>query len=223
MKLVMWDIDHTLVATRGVGRGLFGAAFRNVTGCEMQERAAVDGMTDATIFREAASLQGIDIGPGDFERFAVALTDQHVRHAAQIRERGHALPGAAAGLSGVASLGGVRQTVVTGNIRGSAEIKLQVFGLDSHVDWSIGAYGEDADERSDLVRLALDRSRSTAAEAVLIGDTPSDIEAGRANEVRVIAVASGRSDESELRDAGATIALPGLANTEALLKAVAQL
>lgn len=57
--LVLWDIDHTLVDTRGIGTELFGHAFRQVTGRHMREQARVDGMTDAVIFRETASLHGI--------------------------------------------------------------------------------------------------------------------------------------------------------------------
>ncbi|MGW7517382.1 HAD family hydrolase [Streptomyces sp. NPDC054796] len=227
VRLVLWDIDHTLVSTRGVGRELFGRAFCEVTGREMREQAAVDGMTDATIFQETAKLHGIDTGRADFERFAFVLAEEHLRHAPQVRERGHALPGAAAALSGVASLTGVAQTVVTGNVRGSAEIKLRVFGLDSQIDWGIGAYGEDDDERAQLVRIALERATAQAgkpvppAEAVLIGDTPADVEAGHANGVRVIAVASGRSDMDALREAGAGTTLPSLEDTEELLKRIA--
>ncbi|GAB2833458.1 HAD family hydrolase [Streptomyces daliensis] len=227
VQLVLWDIDHTLVATRGVGRELFGRAFREVTGYQMREQAAVDGMTDATIFRETATLHGIDTDRADFERFASVLAQEHLRHAPQIRERGHALPGAAAALSGIASLTGVAQTVVTGNVRGSAEIKLRVFGLDSQLDWSIGAYGEDDDERAQLVRIALERAAAAGgnpvppADAVLIGDTPADVKAGHANGVRIIAVATGRSNMDDLREAGAETTLPNLADTEELLKLIA--
>ncbi|GAA1330975.1 hypothetical protein GCM10009647_070720 [Streptomyces sanglieri] len=59
MKLVLWDIDHTLIATRGVGRELFGECFEHVTGVRMEQQAAVDGMTEPIIFRETARLHGI--------------------------------------------------------------------------------------------------------------------------------------------------------------------
>ncbi|GAA2070521.1 haloacid dehalogenase-like hydrolase [Streptomyces albiaxialis] len=225
VRLVLWDIDHTLITMRGVGREVFGEAFRQVTGREMQRQARVDGMTDAVIFRETAKLHGLGTSREDFDRFADALAEAHLRHAPRIRERGHALAGAAAALSGLAALG-LPQTVVTGNVRGSAEVKLRVFGLDSQIDWDLGAYGDDADERADLVRLALDRARQprmpdlTPSDTVLIGDTPADVGAGLACGVRVIAVATGRSDAHELRAAGAQTVLPDLADTEALIKSV---
>jgi phosphoglycolate phosphatase len=224
VRIVLWDIDHTLIATRGINDELFAKAFREVTGCEIKRRPVTDGKTAAVAFREAAKLYELPAGREDFERFAVVLAEQHLLRGPAIRERGHVLPGAAAGLSGVASLPGVKQAVVTGNVRGAAEVKLRVMGLDSKVDWSIGAYGEDDDETADLIRTALGRAAEACGselppeEAVFIGDSPSDVEAGIASGVRVIAVASGRSNESELRAAGAELVLPGLGDTEELLK-----
>ncbi|WP_436319637.1 HAD family hydrolase [Streptomyces syringium] len=132
--------------------------------------------------------------------------------------RGHALPGAAAALDALAEVDGVEQTVVSGNVRAVSEIKLQVFGLDRHIRWQLGAYGEDADERPELVRIALERAGLTAAEAVLLDDTPAGVEAGLANRVRVIGVATGRSSEAELRAAGATVVLPDLTDTDLLVR-----
>ncbi|MEW2219202.1 HAD family hydrolase [Streptomyces sp. NPDC006990] len=223
VTLVLWDIDHTLVDTRGVGRELFAAAFRQATGREMERQARIDGMTDPVIFSETADLHGMDTSREDFERFADALGDGHLRHALALRERGHALPGAAAALSAIASLPGVTQTVVTGNIRASAEVKLRVFGLDAWMDWEVGAYGQDASERADLVHLALARvmeQRKTAVsgtDAVLLGDTPADVRAGLAHGVQVIGVATGRSGQAELREAGAGTVLKDLTDTEQLL------
>lgn len=216
MRLVLWDIDHTLIATRGVGRELSAAAFLAATGVPMREQAAIDGITERVIFRETAKLHGLLTGPEDFDRFARALEEQHLKRAPELRERGHALPGAAAALDALAAAGCV-QTVVTGNVRAAAEIKLSVFGLDTHIDWELGAYGEEADERTDLVQLALDRAGVPAADAVLIGDTPADVEGARAHGVRVIAVASGRSSETELAAAGADVVLPDLRDTGRLV------
>ncbi|MFF3375761.1 HAD family hydrolase [Streptomyces sp. NPDC002680] len=218
-RLVLWDIDHTLIDTRGVGRELSAAAFQKTTGQPLREQARIDGITEPVIFRETAKLHGLTTGRADFERFADALTEEHLRRAADLRERGHALPGAAAALNALNSAD-VRQTVVSGNVRPVAEIKLWVFGLDRHVLWDLGAYGEDDDTRSELVRLSLQRADASPSEAVLIGDTPADVEGAHANGVRVIAVASGRSDEAALRDTGAEAVLADLRDTELLVKFV---
>ncbi|MHC3474895.1 HAD family hydrolase [Streptomyces sp. 7R007] len=218
-RLVLWDIDHTLIDTRGVGRELSAAAFLRATGQSMREQAKIDGITESVIFRETAKLHGLVTNRVDFERFAQALTEQHVTRAADLRERGHALPGAAAALDALAA-NGVQQTVVSGNIRAVAEVKLQVFGLDRHIQWNLGAYGEEHETRAELVRLSLQRAELAAEEAVLIGDTPADVEGAHTNGVRVIAVASGRSDEGALRDAGAEEVLPDLRDAELLVKLV---
>ncbi|MEU3983635.1 HAD hydrolase-like protein [Streptomyces sp. NPDC026672] len=218
-RLVLWDIDHTLIESRGVGRELSAAAFEQVTGQPMREQAKIDGITEAVIFRETAKMHGLRTDRADFERFAQALAEEHVEHARELTERGRALPGAAAALDALAAAN-VRQTVVTGNVRKVAELKLNVFGLDSHITWDLGAYGEDADLRPALVGLALDRSSTTPANTVLIGDTPADVEGGKGNGVRVIAVATGRSSVAELREAGADIVLDDLTDTALLLKII---
>ena len=224
VQLVLWDIDHTLVETRGIGGELFGTAFEEVTGQRMERQAGGDGATDAVLFRETAELHGLTTTREDFDRFATVLAEKHQLRAPAIRERGHALDGAAAALSGIVSLTGVAQTVVTGIVRGAAEVKLRMFGLDSQIRWSIGAFGEDGDERAALVRLALERAAQASGQAVppggtvLIGTTPAHVEAALACDVRVIAVATGRSDQAELRAAGAGTVLPHLGDTEELLK-----
>ncbi|MFE1839834.1 HAD family hydrolase [Streptomyces sviceus] len=217
--LVLWDVDRTLIDTRGVGRELSASAFLQTTGQPTRQQARIDDFTEPVIFRETAKLHGLTTDRTDFERFARALTAAHLEHAAELRERGHALPGAAAALNALAEAG-VRQTVVSGNIRAVAELKLQLFGLDTPILWELGAYGEDHDVRADLVRLPLEHAHTTADDAVLIGDTPADIDGAHANGVRVIAVATGRSDEASLRDAGAQVVLPDLRDTDLLVKVV---
>ncbi|MBE1585080.1 HAD family hydrolase [Nonomuraea angiospora] len=225
-RIVLWDIDHTLIDTRGVGRELSAQAFEQVTGVPMRTQAKIDGITESVIFRETAKLHGLKTNREGFERFASALTKAHLARATDLRERGHALPGAAAALDALGAMPGVLQTVLTGNVRMVAEIKLQVFGLDRHIRWDIGAYGEDDDIRAELVRIALGRAASALgepaapADAVLIGDTPADVEAALENGVPVVAVASGRSSVDDLRDAGAVRILPTLADTEAVVAMV---
>lgn len=222
LKLVLWDIDHTLIATRGVGRELFGKAFEEVTGVAMREQATVDGMTEPVIFRETAELHGIHSDRAMFEDFARHSADLHRRHAHALRERGHALPGAATALAALAEMEGVVQSLVTGNIRPVAEIKLQVFGLDTHIRFPYGGYGEDHNDRAELVRTAITRTRHatttpfTDADVLLIGDTPADVAAGRTAGVRVLGVATGRTTTAELDKAGAAVSVTGLEDLQPL-------
>lgn len=215
-RIVLWDIDHTLIDTRGVGRELSALAFRRATGLEMRQQAKIDGITEPVIFRETAKLHGLVTDRSDFERFAEALADAHIAHSAELRARGHALAGAAAVLDRLAEIPGIIQTVVSGNIRPVSEIKLATFGLDQHIVWDIGAYGEDADERPDLVRTAMRRTAErfgrtvSPDDVVLLGDTPADIQAALAVGVPSIGVATGRSTEDELRHVGASRVVPDL-------------
>jgi phosphoglycolate phosphatase len=225
-RLVLWDIDHTLIQTGGVGREISGESFEIVTGLRMKQQAAVQGVTEPVIFRETARLHGLETGRGEFEAFAQALTARHVARAAELAERGHALPGAAAALSALAEQPDVVQTTVTGNVRGAAQVKLAAFGLDTHIDFTVGAYGEDDEVRGELVRIAAARAGAkhgvpfAGGDLVLFGDTPADVEAGVRNGAFVVAVASGKSSAAELERAGADVVLEDLTDTARIVALV---
>ncbi|MFC8224800.1 HAD family hydrolase [Streptomyces sp. NPDC057287] len=225
-KLLLWGVDHTLIETRGVGREIFADCFEQATGQVMKERAPADGMTESGVFRRTAELHGVSGDRPVFETFARLSAEQYETRAAELRRRGRALPGAADALAVVAGLGDVVQSVVSGNITAVARTKLTVFGLGNRLRFPLGGYGEDHEERHELVRVAMQRTRSaldiplTAENVVLIGDSPSDAAAGLTHGVRVIAVATGRSTTAELRDAGADDVLPDLTDPGALLDAL---
>ncbi|AZQ74102.1 HAD family hydrolase [Streptomyces luteoverticillatus] len=219
-RLVLWDIDHTLVDTRGFGWALFAEAFHQVTGVALERQPRIGGMTEPVIFRETARLHGLSTTREEFDAFAPVLAELHLRHAAELRERGHALPGAASVLAALGRVPGVRQTVLTGNIRATAHVKVAAYGLDRHLDLGIGAYGEESEDRAELVTLALDRAGCPASEAVLVGDTPGDVRAGLAGGVRVVAVATGRCGREELRSAGAEVVVPDLSAHEDIVQLI---
>ncbi|MFG3017645.1 HAD family hydrolase [Streptomyces sp. NPDC048254] len=218
-ELVLWDIDHTLMATRGLGGQLWAAAFEQVTGVALRKQADVTGSTERVILRETARLHGIPYSDELFTRFAEALGTQHVQRAAELREHGHALPGAVSILTALTDRG-IRQSVVTGNVRAAAEVKVAVFGLDSYLSLDDGAYAEDGDERPELLRAALERTGVKAGSAVFLGDTPADVAGGRAAGVRVVAVATGRIPAADLLAAGASTVLDDLLDTAHALEAI---
>ncbi|MFJ8277177.1 HAD family hydrolase [Streptomyces griseoviridis] len=216
-ELVLWDIDHTLMNTGGLGRELWAQAFAQVSGVELREQAAVTGSTERVILRETARLHGIPYTDDLFTAFAEELGTAHVRRATELRERGHALPGAAAVLAALDAQG-VRQSVVTGNIRAAAEVKLTVFGLDRYLRQEIGAYAEDGEDRAELLSTALGNAGVSPETAVFLGDTPADVAGGRATGVRVIAVATGRTPAADLR--AADVVLDDLSDTSRALAAI---
>ncbi|MGH8883727.1 MAG: HAD family hydrolase [Egibacteraceae bacterium] len=223
-RLVLWDVDHTLIATRGVGREIYASAFARVFGRPMERQAPLSGRTETDIFRDTARLHGIEPSGEHMGRFFDELARGYVDRAAALMQRGQALPGAADALSALAQLPGVVQTVLTGNIRPVAVTKLATFGLADHIDFDVGAYGSDGSDRGALVSVARDRAKNAYGKSfppqdtVLIGDTPNDVRAGLRGGVRVVAVASGRSCADELRGAGADVVLPDLTDLELLLR-----
>jgi phosphoglycolate phosphatase len=224
--LVLWDVDHTLMETGGVGSELFRTAFEQASGQQLMQAADVTGRTEPAIFREAAELQNIPYTSALFDRYAALLAAGYVAGAGEMAQRGRALPGAAETIAALARTGKVVQSVLTGNLRPVAETKLQTFRLDDELDLDVGAYGTDDDVRANLVPVARRRAAAKyqtdfpARATVLIGDTPSDVQAALDSGAGIIAVASGKSTPAELRRAGATVVLPNLHDAQAVVRAV---
>jgi phosphoglycolate phosphatase len=226
--LVLWDIDHTLIETRGVGAELFREAFEQATGRTLEHSPDVTGRTERAIFAETARAHGVEPGPLQDE-YEQLLAAGYRDHAAELAQRGRAIPGAAEAISALAGAGGIIQSVLTGNLRTVAEIKLRVFGLAGSLDLDIAACGSDDPVRARLVGIARQRAAAKYRSAfgpystVLIGDTPSDIGAARDGGAGVVAVATGRSTAAQLRQAGAGVVLQDLSDPAAVLAGVMSL
>jgi phosphoglycolate phosphatase-like HAD superfamily hydrolase len=225
-KLILWDIDHTLIETGGVGSEVFKDAFEQVTGRHINELADVTGRTEQVIFRETLDLYDIE-DPGDyFPKFVEAQAAGYRARAEEMRQRGRALPGAREALAAFAELPHITQTILTGNPKPSAIAKLETFDLTHWLDIDIGAYGTDDSERPNLVAIAQTRAANrnghtyTRETTYVIGDTTSDVEAALKGGAQIIAVASGKTTADELRKAGAAKVLKDLADTASLIEAV---
>ena len=114
--------------------------------------------------------------------------------------------------------------LVTGNIARAARIKLDHFELERY--FVCGAYGDDAPRRDDLVPIAVERARragiavDSPGDAVVVGDTPLDVQCAAAAGARAVCVATGSFTEEELRRAGADAVLPDLTDPECFFAAV---
>jgi phosphoglycolate phosphatase len=225
-RLVLWDVDHTLISTEGVGRQLYREAFEQTTGHPLQRQADPTGRTEPEIFRDTLAIHGIQSSDELFAKFADALVAGHRANLPLLQQRGHALPGALQALQALHETPGILQSVLTGNLKPVAIIKLAAFGLDAYLDFEIGAYGSDDPVRANLVEIARQHANQKyrlafdETSTVLIGDTPSDIATAREGGASVIGVASGRSDMAELRAAGAEIVVADLTDTARLVSAV---
>ena len=222
---MLWDIDLTLLQVGPLGRELYAAAFQQVTGRPLRLPAQMGGRLDPVIFRDNVEAHDLDPAAHPFPRFAEALAAVYSSRSDDLREMGRVLPGAEAALTALSDLGAV-QSVLTGNVKAVAIIKLSAFGLDRHLDVDIGAFGADGLVRASLVEVALRRARAKhgtpfdVRRTVLVGDTAHDVAAARGSGASVVAVASGRTPAAELLEAGADVVLPDLEDTAAVVRAV---
>jgi phosphoglycolate phosphatase len=234
--LVLWDIDYTLVNARGVGSELYTRVFTSRYGRPLPQPGSMAGRTDRAIAREVLALAGLDGLDQELQLFQDALNATAPSFAARARQIVSPLPGAGAALAGLAALdpdgsggpgaGPVVQSLLTGNIRPMAEIKLAAAGLTRHLDLEVGSYGDLHEIRAELVAPA----RAAAAAAygqdfggtatVLIGDTPLDVAAALATGARAVGVATGHFSTADLAAAGAHAVLPDLTGTAAVVSAI---
>jgi len=216
--LVLWDIDGTLVDTAGHGRFAFEDAFRTVVG---REPAPVEyaGRTDhqialAMLDDERDHLQGV------LDELAEAL---EARKEA-MRLDGHAYPGVPEVLEALHARDDVVQSLLTGNIKSNAALKVGAFGLERWLDFEVGAFGSDPHERrSDLVAVARERAAAKYGEptgAVLVGDTPLDVQAAHDAQARAVAVMTGFADREALLQARPEALLEDLSDTGAAVAAI---
>jgi phosphoglycolate phosphatase-like HAD superfamily hydrolase len=225
MRLVLWDIDGTLVHAGTSGVTAVRTAFAALTGRTLTGPVVFDGQSELAFFRDLFERRGIVPDTALLAAVPAAMAAAMATLGPDMVRTGHALPGAGAAIAHLASVPGVRQSVLTGNVRPNAELKLRTFGLADAVDFEIGAYGSDAEDRADLVPYALGRANArfggyTAADVVLIGDTPRDVAAGRAHGVRVVGVGTGAYGIEHLRSLGADAVLADLTDVAALRAAV---
>jgi phosphoglycolate phosphatase len=219
--LVLWDVDGTLVSADGLGTRLYEAVFREMFGRELTAVAPKAGRTDRAIIGDTLALAGVPaaaVGP-----FLAAL--ERAAGAGGVPGPVRPLAGAAAAIAALAAAG-IRQSVLTGNVRALAALKLGRAGLRDHLDLDAGAYGDVHEVRAELVTAARHAARQAygtdfpGAATVLVGDTPLDVAAALATEARAVAVATGSYGAAELAAAGAHAVLPDLTDTARLVSAV---
>jgi phosphoglycolate phosphatase-like HAD superfamily hydrolase len=229
-RLVLWDIDGTLVQAGEVGRDIFTEAFQAVLGRAPDQvtakALAMAGRTDPEIALEFLAAHEIAEGERHLPAFSEALVSALATRAAQIRERGRVLPGARETLAELGRSDGVVQSLLTGNVQPNALLKLASFELDGYLDFDVGGFGSDHHHRPSLVGVArrkAERKYGTSfdgAATVLVGDTPLDVAAGRAGGARVVAVATGSYGVDDLIAADADAVLEDLRDTGAALAAI---
>ena len=224
MKLVLWDVDGTLVDTAGHGWRAFGEAFEKLFGRAPEGMVPLAGRTDHEIALGILERNGVEGAEAHLPRMWEALAGALTTRQERFRAEGRALPGAREALEALGHRDDVLQSLLTGNIAANAVTKLAAFGLEGLVDFDIGGFGSDHRVRAELVAIACRRASEkhglelAPADAVLVGDTPLDIAAARGAGARAVAVATGPHPMEELQDADAV--LEDLTDTAAVVRAV---
>ena len=209
---ILFDIDGTLLYARGVGRTAFGNAFLAAYGVPYPDIAGLCfiGATDSNVVRTMAAACGVVNTPAREENFFFRLACEIDTALAQ--NKPHLYPGIP-DLTDRLNLRGHTLGIVTGNVRATAWSKLRHAGLD-HA-FTFGAYGDDHHERTEIARIAVSRAPAATPVRMLVGDTPLDVLAAKANGLVAVAVATGWISAEELAAAGADLVLPDFTDTDA--------
>jgi phosphoglycolate phosphatase-like HAD superfamily hydrolase len=207
VRLVLFDIDGTLVHTGGAGTKAFSQTFSHIFGLKHgAEKMKFAGRTDVSLVREFFQLHGVPESADNFRQFF----DNYVFWLEQIVAQSNG--GHCAGVVGfILDLLALPEPpmlgLLTGNIQLGAEIKLRRFGL-----WNffvMGGFADDHEDRNHIAVAALQRGRRVLdphlqpQEVVVIGDTPFDVRCGKFIGAKTLAVASGGSPYADLRTHGA--------------------
>lgn len=226
-RVVLFDIDGTLLLTGGAGRKAMEHALRTVFGKPGDPAFRYDGKTDRQIVREQMEYAGVprdEILPRFDEICALYLERLDIELAAHRSVSRH-LAGVPALLERLRGEPHVTLGLLTGNIREGAVRKLAAVGLDaSH--FVIGAYGSDHEHRPMLPAVAQQRAcdwlqaHVPGEQLVIIGDTPADLHCGRSLNARAIGVATGSYSVEALREHEAHAIFATLEDTEAVVEAI---
>ena len=226
-RLLLWDVDGTLIRGGGVGSAAINGAVAVVLGKPIVGQPVVmHGKTDPQILTELfVAAEVAEDAIAELLPAALAEAERLMALAeADLRRRGEVIPGVVEVLARVATVPGVRQTLVTGNLVGNAAVKLAAFDLTGHFDVEVGAYGTDHADRNELVPITLERvarlrgERYLPEEVWVIGDTPGDLACARAAGVRCLLVGTGQISMSELLSLDADVVLADLTNTDEVVE-----
>lgn len=226
MKLVCFDIDGTLISTDGAGRRAIHRAMVDEIGTAGPiDSYRFDGRTDGEIVRDLATAAGLAV---DDVLVDLVLRRYLVNLEAELGRSGYATqvhPGVREILDVLEARSDIVLALLTGNIAGGAALKLRSAGL--HPErFVIGAYGSDHHVRSELPAVAKRRVLEVLGhdlpgrDIVIIGDTPADMQCGRAIGARGIGVATARFSVAELMAAGGYAAFSDLSDTNLVLRTI---
>lgn len=228
--LLLFDIDGTILRMKGgSAKKLFKAFIREFMGKDLPDNAELDfaGMTDINILRQVASAVGIPFYDMEnnldeiWERLAVYFkpycTSEFI----------YLLPGISELLEELYKTKNYQLSLLTGNFRENAYMKLATFGLDSY--FPFGAFGSDLEDRNLLPEIAFARANKfngavySNKNAIIIGDSPRDVECGKSNSIPVLAVATGDFAYDDLAALKPEALLPDFSDLERTMITISEM
>lgn len=227
MKVVLFDIDGTILWTDGAGRRAVHRALEDVFGHAVPEGHEFDGKTDPQIVRELLELGGLPVHqlmerlPHVLERYVELLR-------AELGDEDHVdkvYPGIRPLLDALEARDDVLLGLLTGNVRDGAMAKLTAVGI-APDRFKVGAFGSDHADRPELPAIARARAEEvlgipvSGRDVIVIGDTPADMGCGRAIGARAIGVATGRYSIEALRACNAAAVFSDLSDTSSVMRAI---
>ena len=224
-RLLLWDVDGTLLWTGPATRQAFDRAVASVLRQAVGDHeVSFGGKTDPQIALEIMSELSVadDEARRQLPGVLQALEREMELAVDLLRQDGRVLPGVLELLERFDRRPDVVQSVLTGNTEANARLKVGAFGLDRYLDLEVAAFGSDNADRNALVSVALEKLerlrglRVPPGDVWVIGDTPLDLACARAAGARCLLVATGRVPIDELSQAGADAGLPDLSDTRAV-------
>lgn len=216
-RLLLFDIDGTLITSGGAGEAALKDAMRSRFGVEEDLAGIIlAGATDARIARELLEKHGISVSPEN----VAALLDTYLGHLSDRigRHDGKLLPGIVPLLNVLSHREDAVLALLTGNVSRGAEIKLTHYGVWDFFEF--GAFADDHHDRNELGKFARARALERHGEEFppsriyVIGDTPKDIECGRAIGACTVAIATGHYSAAELKDHSPDFLFEDLSDTD---------
>jgi phosphoglycolate phosphatase-like HAD superfamily hydrolase len=222
MKLILFDIDGTLIWPDGAGREAMTGALIEVFGTAgAAATLPMAGKTDWQIITEILTVAGLSQRTIDANLSACfRAAARHMIQTTRTR-RIRTCPGVPGLLARLSAHPKVTLGLLTGNAAATAPIKLRAANLEPAL-FRVGAYGSDACARSQLLEVAIRRARAltgltfTGKDVFTVGDTPADVSCGRHLGASAIGVATGHYAPETLHAAGANYVFPDLTDTEAI-------
>jgi phosphoglycolate phosphatase len=227
MRLVLFDIDGTLLNSGGLGRASMQRALGMVFGSPGNPSYRYDGKTDKQIVRDVMRMEGHS--DEHIDARMEKLIDLYLEGLRTGAKSGkfnvRPLEGVVELLDALEKRDDVVLGLLTGNVEAGARTKLTAAGINPD-RFRVNAFGSDHEHRPELPAIAQRRASETLGmdiagdRLVVIGDTPADIECGRALGARAIGVASGHYTVEQLKAHDPYAVFPSLKNTQQVLETI---